>query len=96
MKKPTTPCSLDEHKTDFTRYMYCEDKDCQCVTEHDLEVYEVNPNGVLFMKCCVECFTRHIRKTRNETYFWDIETLPLVEWNALIALNPAMPLPIRH
>lgn len=67
----------------YPRKLYCEE--CKKITDHLITLQSAKDDRVIFFKSCNDCYEKFTNQNRNDMFFWDIERIPVSEWNALIS-----------
>ncbi len=71
-----------ENENTYPRKLYCED--CKAITEHLVTLHSAKDDRVIFFKSCDICYEKFTKANRNDMFFWQIERIPVREWNSLI------------
>lgn len=66
----------------YPRCLYCED--CKAITDHLICLHSATDERVIFFKSCNICYEKFEKANRNDMFFWEIERVPLADWNSLI------------
>lgn len=68
--------------TTYERTIWCET--CNHAEPHTISLQSAKDSGVIFLKACNTCSERDRKRTGNEILSWEVERIPVNEWNALI------------
>ena len=60
---------------------------CQKVRPHTIALYKANDSGVIYFKSCNECYENDEKQNGKKVHPWEIERIPVTDWNCLIKLH---------